>query len=72
MAKGSEKQKKKEVAAKKASQKTAADKKSKSQSQKDEAAKNGHVIKPKRATSAWIYFNTETVAKLKKEGVDHS
>ena len=29
------------------------------------------VIKPKRATSAWIYFNTETVAKLKeKDGME--
>ena len=29
------------------------------------------VVKPKKATSAWIYFNTETVAKLKeKDGLD--
>ena len=29
------------------------------------------VVKPKRATSSWIYFNTETVAKLKeKDGLD--
>jgi hypothetical protein len=25
------------------------------------------VLKPKKGTSAWIYFNTETVAKLKEE-----
>ena len=25
------------------------------------------VLKPKKGTSAWIYFNTETVAKLKAE-----
>lgn len=25
------------------------------------------VLKPKKGTSAWIYFNTETVAKLKLE-----
>ena len=25
------------------------------------------VLKPKKGTSAWIYFNTETVAKLKVE-----
>jgi hypothetical protein len=29
------------------------------------------VMKPKRATSAWIFYNTETVAKLKeKEGLE--
>jgi hypothetical protein len=27
-------------------------------------------LKPKKGTSAWIYFNTETVAKLKKENKD--
>lgn len=26
-----------------------------------------YVTKPKKPTSAWIYFNTETVAKLKAE-----
>ena len=25
------------------------------------------VLKPKKGTSAWIYFNTETVAKLKEQ-----
>jgi len=27
----------------------------------------GYVIKPKKSISAWIYFNTEMVAKLKVE-----
>jgi|TARA_B110001450_G_C17594604_1_gene470293 hypothetical protein len=34
-------------------------------------AKEGNVstfvLKPKKGTSAWIYFNTATVAKLKEE-----
>ena len=34
-------------------------------------ASTDFVLKPKKATSAWIYFNTETVAKLKeKEGLE--
>ena len=27
----------------------------------------GYILKPKKPTSAWIYFNTEMVAKLKQE-----
>ena len=27
----------------------------------------GYVTKPKKPTSAWIYFNTQMVAKLKVE-----
>jgi HMG (high mobility group) box len=34
---------------------------------KEEVKKEAFVLKPKKPTSAWIYFNTETVAKLKTE-----
>ena len=34
---------------------------------KEEAKKTEFVLKPKKSTSAWIYFNSETVAKLKAE-----
>jgi hypothetical protein len=34
---------------------------------KEEAKKEAFVLKPKKSTSAWIYFNSETVAKLKSE-----
>lgn len=38
---------------------------------KDEPFKSTFVTKPKKPTSAWIYFNTEMVAKLKqKEAMD--
>ena len=32
-----------------------------------EDPKSAYVLKPKKGTSAWIYFNTATVAKLKEE-----
>lgn len=34
---------------------------------KEEKKKEAFVLKPKKSTSAWIYFNSETVAKLKSE-----
>lgn len=34
---------------------------------KEEKKKEAFVLKPKKSTSAWIYFNSETVAKLKAE-----
>ena len=34
---------------------------------KGPAKSTGFVLKPKKPTSAWIYFNTEMVAKLKAE-----
>jgi hypothetical protein len=33
----------------------------------EEVKKSDFVLKPKKSTSAWIYFNSETVAKLKSE-----
>ena len=80
MAKGSEKHlEKKSKAApvkKKEASQRGSDKKSKKNSQKEEEpdvpATTNHVIKPKRFTTSWVFFNTETVAKLKKEGIDHS
>jgi hypothetical protein len=33
--------------------------------------KDDHVLKPKKPTSPWIYFNNQKVAELKtKEGMD--
>jgi hypothetical protein len=38
---------------------------------KTEAKKEDFVLKPKKATSPWIFFNNEMVAKLKNEkGMD--
>lgn len=34
---------------------------------KEEAKQSEFVLKPKKGTSAWIYFNSEMVAKLKAE-----
>ena len=34
---------------------------------KEEQKKDAFVMKPKKSTSAWIYFNSETVARLKVE-----
>jgi hypothetical protein len=36
-------------------------------SNKESDKKEEFVLKPKKPTSAWIYFNTATVAKLKVE-----
>jgi hypothetical protein len=39
--------------------------------QKPEVKKEEFVLKPKKATSPWIFFNNEMVAKLKNEkGMD--
>lgn len=40
-------------------------------SKKEEEANKPFVLKPKKHTSPWIYFNNEILAKLKKEqGLD--
>ena len=40
--------------------------------EKKAAVQDEHVLQPKRPTSAYIYFNTETTAKLRKEGMAHT
>lgn len=61
-------------AVKKSAAKASSKEESKKESKKAAAAeaksKEPFVLKPKKPTSAWIYFNTETVAKLKAEGMD--
>ena len=39
----------------------------KEEKKEEEKKKEAFVLKPKKSTSAWIYFNSETVAKLKSE-----
>ena len=44
-----------------------ASEKPKAKAKAKEEKNTAFVLKPKKGTSAWIYFNTETVAKLKQE-----
>lgn len=52
---------------KKVEEKIATKRAAKEEVKSNSTASTDFVMKPKKATSAWIYFNTETVAKLKEK-----